>query len=94
METSAHHMQPGDIPLVKASEIEDYVFCHRGWWLSFTGQINEQTEEKAEGSALHQETANMLTAHTRNTIFGWSLVLLGLFILIILLVLHLLTLLL
>lgn len=80
-----------DLPIVKASEIEDYTFCHRGWWLSFTKQISEQTEEKAEGNALHQQTANMLAAHKRNTVFGWLLVLLGILALVILLILHLLT---
>jgi CRISPR/Cas system-associated exonuclease Cas4 (RecB family) len=92
MKPPSQHMHSGDLPLVKASELEDYIFCHRGWWLSFTGQLREQTEEKAEGSALHQQTADTLASHTRTTAFGWALVLLGLFALLLLLVLHLLTL--
>jgi CRISPR/Cas system-associated exonuclease Cas4 (RecB family) len=49
-----------DKPWIKASEIGDYVYCHRGWWLRFTGHIFGKTEEMIEGTAEHELIATRL----------------------------------
>lgn len=41
--------------VIQASEIAEYVFCNRAWWLSrVAGYTPENVEELARGVAYHQ----------------------------------------
>jgi CRISPR/Cas system-associated exonuclease Cas4 (RecB family) len=42
---------------VKASEIGDYVFCKRGWWLSKNGW-KSVTNEMVQGISGHEDLVN------------------------------------
>jgi hypothetical protein len=40
--------------VIRASEIGEYVFCHRAWWLhQVQGETSANTREMAEGTARH-----------------------------------------
>lgn len=40
--------------VIRASEIGEYVFCHRAWWLrAVEGQASANTGEMADGTAAH-----------------------------------------
>jgi len=40
--------------VIRASEIGEYVFCHRAWWLhQVQGEASANTREMAEGTARH-----------------------------------------
>jgi CRISPR/Cas system-associated exonuclease Cas4 (RecB family) len=39
---------------VTASEIGDYVFCKRGWWLRFNGLLKD-TEAMTKGVEQHEK---------------------------------------
>lgn len=40
--------------VIRASEVGEYVFCHRAWWLhQVQGHASENVRELAEGTARH-----------------------------------------
>jgi CRISPR/Cas system-associated exonuclease Cas4 (RecB family) len=40
--------------VIRASEIGEYVFCHRAWWLrQVQGETSTNTSELADGTAHH-----------------------------------------
>jgi len=40
--------------VIRASEISEYVFCHRAWWLhQMRGESSANTRELAAGTARH-----------------------------------------
>lgn len=41
-------------PTIRASEIGEYVYCHRAWWLRRQGYESVNAREMAAGTALHE----------------------------------------
>jgi hypothetical protein len=40
--------------VIRASEVGEYVFCHRAWWLhQVQGEQSANTRDMAEGTARH-----------------------------------------
>lgn len=66
---------------VTASEIGDYVFCKRGWWLRFNGLLGD-TEAMTQGIEQHEKIASNVqnTWQMRNIAF--TILLLGLLVLL------------
>lgn len=47
--------------VIRASEIAEYVFCRRAWWLSrVVGYEVRESEALAEGSAYHQRHGGLV----------------------------------
>jgi hypothetical protein len=61
---------------VTASEIGEYVYCQRAWWLRISGKA-EQTLSMLTGSMEHDALANLLITIKRNTTIAWTVILLG-----------------
>lgn len=40
--------------VIRASEIGEYVYCHRAWWLRHQGYESVNTREMAAGTAMHE----------------------------------------
>lgn len=50
---------------ITASEIGEYVYCKRSWWLKTQGLI-PTTEAMREGQRQHETLSQWLTLHKRN----------------------------
>ena len=69
-------MTENNIPLVQASELARYDFCHRAWWLGTVKGIRSANAiSLAQGAQHHRRHANRVRAALRWRYIG--LVLLG-----------------
>jgi len=51
------------VRVIRASEIGEYVFCHRAWWLRHVGGYESaNVREMAEGTAAHARHGRMVSA--------------------------------
>ena len=66
---------------VTASEIGDYVFCKRGWWLRFNGLLKD-TEAMTKGVEQHEKIASNLQNTWKLRNIAFTILLLGLLVLL------------
>jgi CRISPR/Cas system-associated exonuclease Cas4 (RecB family) len=59
---------------VTASEIGDFVYCKRGWWLRFNGLLPANREMIA-GTAGHEKLSTALHTNRRNIQLAWIIIL-------------------
>ena len=58
MKTAHHQNNPtSNVPLVKASELAEYGFCQKSWWLRHVGQLTPDNQANLKRGQ---------RAHTRN----------------------------
>ena len=71
---------------IAASEIAEYYYCNRAWWLKLKGFANGNLEALAQGSASHTEYAQQVEQVTHFEGVGKRILLVGiiLFVLFIL----------
>lgn len=47
--------------IIRASEVAEYLYCHRAWWLSHVvGYEVEETKALASGSAYHRRHGGLV----------------------------------
>jgi hypothetical protein len=61
---------------VTASELGEYVFCKRGWWLKRHGQ-SPTTQRMMEGTNEHQSLANRLISLDKKLLIAISIIGIG-----------------
>jgi CRISPR/Cas system-associated exonuclease Cas4 (RecB family) len=49
-------------PIVRASEIGSYLYCHRAWWYRKQGVKSENQAELATGTELHRRHGRKVLA--------------------------------
>ena len=48
--------------VIRASEIGEYVFCHRAWWLhQIEGETSANTRALADGTAQHAQHGRLVS---------------------------------
>ncbi len=67
---------------VTASELGTYIYCKRGWWLSFHGK-QETTAQMIEGTKQHNLLARLLRMNKKELTIALVLIAIGISILII-----------
>ncbi|MBN1218719.1 MAG: hypothetical protein JXM69_07315 [Anaerolineae bacterium] len=71
-------------PLVRASELSQYGFCHRAWWLGTVRGLHPANQETlAQGAHLHRRHANSVRTALRWRYVGLVMLGAGSFLLII-----------
>ncbi|NTU47339.1 hypothetical protein HGA88_06995 [Candidatus Roizmanbacteria bacterium] len=71
---------------VTASEIGDFVFCKRGWWLRQNRKLSEPTEAMIEGKLKHESLARHIEMSKTIQILSLTFFVLGLLCSLLLLV--------
>ena len=66
------------MPVIRASEIGNYVFCRRAWWYRKQGLEAENQAEMAAGTELHREHGRAVLAAGVFRTLGLALLLLAL----------------
>ena len=66
------------MPVIRASEIGNYVFCRRAWWYRKQGVEAENQAEMAAGTELHREHGRAVLAAGVFRTLGLALLLLAL----------------
>lgn len=66
---------------VTASELGDFVFCKRGWWLRFNGLLRD-TPAMAQGTQQHKDLAQTVTSNTSKRKVALSIILVGILLLL------------
>jgi CRISPR/Cas system-associated exonuclease Cas4 (RecB family) len=64
---------------VTASEISEFVYCKRAWWLRSNGKINAVTAEMIRGTEGHNKLLKKADVLQRLKVFAITLILISLF---------------
>ena len=77
-------IQKNNRPLIRASELTQYSFCHRAWWLGTVKGLRPANQAAlARGTAMHSRHADKVRAAFRWRYIGLALMGIGSFLLII-----------
>lgn len=63
---------PNDLPLIRASELTQYSFCHRAWWLGIVKKIPADNQATlTRGREAHVHHGRRVGAVVRWRQMGW-----------------------
>lgn len=66
---------------IKASEIGEYLYCHRAWWLRLQGAASANVQELAEGTRQHARHGRSWQVVSRLRVLAIGLALVALILL-------------
>jgi CRISPR/Cas system-associated exonuclease Cas4 (RecB family) len=75
---------------ITASEIAEYLYCQRAWWLKLKGFANGNTENLAQGAAAHVQYSQQVEQVTQSQSLGKRIVFIGIALLIVFIIIRLL----
>lgn len=61
---------------ITASEMGDYVYCKRGWWLRLNGLLPD-TQQMTDGIEQHYKLAALLATHKWKVLIAWIFLMIG-----------------
>lgn len=75
---------------ITASEIAEYLYCHRAWWLKLKGFTNGNKENLAQGAIAHIQYSQQVEQVTQSEGLGKRIVLIGIILFIVFIIIRLL----
>ena len=76
---------------ITASEIAEYLYCHRAWWLKLKGFTSGNKESLMQGATSHVQYSQQVQQVTRSEGLGKRIVLVGITLFIVFIIIRLLT---
>ena len=71
------------LPIIRASEVGEYVYCARAWWLRRVAGLEPDGHERRElGTALHRRHGRAVVGSRMLVVLGAALMLAALLILL------------
>jgi hypothetical protein len=75
---------------ITASEIAEYLYCHRAWWLKLKGYVSGNTESLTQGATAHVQYSQQVEQVTRSEGLGRRIVLIGIALFVVFIIVRLL----
>jgi CRISPR/Cas system-associated exonuclease Cas4 (RecB family) len=66
------------MPVIRSSDIGNYLYCRRAWWYRKQGLESENQAELAAGTQIHQKHGRQVLASNLNRLVGLVLLLIAL----------------
>ena len=65
------------MPVIRSSDIGNYLYCRRAWWYRKQGIESENKVELASGTELHQKHGRQVLASSLNRTLGFILLMIA-----------------
>lgn len=70
------------MPVIRSSDIGNYLYCRRAWWYRKQGVASENQAELVAGTEIHRQHGRTVVASTLNRSVGLVLLFVALILLI------------
>lgn len=70
------------MPVIRSSDIGNYLYCRRAWWYRKQGIESENKIELAAGTELHQKHGRQVMASSINRTLGFILLMIAIVIVV------------
>ena len=70
------------MPVIRSSDIGNYLYCRRAWWYRKQGVESENKTELAAGTELHQRHGRQVLASNLTRTVGFILLMIAIVILV------------
>ena len=70
------------MPVIRSSDIGNYLYCRRAWWYRNQGVESENKTELATGTELHQRHGRQVLASNLTRTVGFILLMIAIVILV------------
>lgn len=77
---SRRHRTPTS-PVIRASEIGQWLYCRRAWWLARQGHENRNTAALKAGTRAHEQHARTVASAYRTRLIALALLILAILLL-------------
>ena len=70
------------MPVIRSSDIGNYLYCRRAWWYRKQGIESENKVELVSGTELHQKHGRQVMASSINRTLGFILLMIAIVIVV------------
>jgi CRISPR/Cas system-associated exonuclease Cas4 (RecB family) len=70
------------MPVIRSSDIGNYLYCRRAWWYRKQGVESENRAELAAGTELHHKHGRQVVASTLSRTLGFILLMIAIILVV------------